>query len=148
MVVGIGIFAISTGFGWHKYAIHLKRTRLLEDIIHFLRFCRTEIQNNKSKLDVLISKYAFNTRELSIAMRGKDIEAVKRLLNREECMAYNDVFRSVCTLTYDDLVVRLKLIEDQFCEFLVKERTNGAENGKLSLKLGVLIGVMGCILVI
>ena len=148
MLLGLVFLGISTYIGWQKYALHTKRVRVLGDFLSFLRFSVGEIENFKTKFEQVVEKYQFNTKELCAALKNKSTDSLAVLLNAREDQEYNDVLTSFFVLNYGEVIVRVKLAETKFTEFLDTERNIGAKNAKLGLKLGVLIGILSFVLVI
>ena len=148
VLLGCGILLASSLIGWNKYARHLKRERVFGDLTSFLRMCQSEVCNYKTPFEAISKKYAFETRELKEALLDKSKERLSCLLSADERLLYNDIFTAFSELNYSELITRLKTIESALYKSLSAERDLGAKNGKLALKIGVLIGVGAMILVI
>ena len=148
VLLGCGILLASSLVGWNKYVRHLKRERVFSDLTSFLRMCQSEVSNYKTPFEAIAKKYVFGTRELKEALLDKSKESLSRILSADECLLYNDIFSAFSKLNYSELITRLKAIELAFFKSLSVEHDLGAKNGKLALKIGVLIGVGAMILVI
>lgn len=147
-VLGSCALIISTSFGWKRYFLHLKRERVLCDVQGFLRFCMSEVVNYKTEFKKIAQKYQYKALELESALKNVEPNRLARLLKGAELTDYNEIFTAFVGLDARDLVIRLKSLENAFNEHLLSERNVGQKEGKLSLKMGVLIGLGAMIMLI
>ncbi len=163
IILLIALFGASGFLGFQTAKVFESKTKFYKDALDFTKNIKAEISFLKTDIISLLSKYNFSSKfenvkndikELYKSNKEISIDDIKHTINKyitikdEEVNIISQMFFELGQLGYIEQIERLEYYINHFQSVLSKEKDRADKMMPFCKKMGVLIGLLVCIVLI